>query len=297
LHFDQAMLQHDPDVICAQEVDHFDDFAKSLAGGGYAGLFHKKPKSPCLAHCELEDGCALWYKTARLELVSSRVIQYVDPREAKPKALNQGAQIVLLRVRATGQLLVVANTHLKAAKTAKGELIRALQAQQLLDVVAAVKAKAERDHGAGSVPFVIAGDFNASPTDEGTDSCYRTCVEHPLGIRSAYPTTLDHPKLYTTWKIRGASSRGASSHGSLCPHPRPLHLPLSSDRDCPRVTHAPALDESATRNYIDYIFFGGLLVPVGRLALPDAGTIGEDRLPSAAWPSDHLSLLAVFEMP
>jgi nocturnin len=279
------MLRHNADVITSQEVDHFGDtFLPPLKRAGYAGLFHKKPCSPCLAFCEQEDGCALWYKASRLELVSYEAFQYSDRRGEEDEILNQGAQIATLRVIATGQLLIVANTHLKASKNAKGEVVRAMEAQQLLDTLATVKATAERNYGVASIPFLVAGDFNGTPTeDEGGDMCFKTCLAHPLGLRSAYPTTLDQPELYTTWKIR--SKRGT---------PRGSQPPAESASSS--LTPRP-VDESEARNYIDYIFYGGgLAPPVGRLSIPDEDAIGADRLPSASWPSDHLSILAVFEL-
>jgi len=207
--------------------------------------------------------------------------QYVDRTKKDPVVLNQGAQIALLRVLATGQLLLVANTHLKASKNAAGEAVRAIQAQQLLDAVAEQKAQAEAAHSVAAIPFLIAGDFNATPTeDEGGDACFRACVDHSLGVQSAYPTTLEQPALYTTWKIRSKGARGVPPQASTSPGSSP-----------------PPAQESDKCNYIDYIWYGGGLgPPAGRLAIPDGDAIGTDRLPSAAWPSDHLSLLAVFDL-
>lgn len=272
------MLRHNADVITAQEVDHFDDtFEPPLQRAGYAGLFHKKPCSPCLAFSEQEDGCAMWYKTSRLQLVSYMAFQYSDRRGEEDEILNQGAQIATLRVLATGQLIIVANTHLKASKNAKGEAVRALEAKQLCDTLTTVKLRAERNFGVHSIPFIVAGDFNGTPTeDEGGDECFKTCLAHPLGMRSAYPTTIDQPELYTTWKIR---TRGGK---------------VGLGEDSPAASSP--VQESEKSNYIDYIFYGGGLTPVGRLSIPDGDTLGPDRLPSAAWPSDHLSILAVFEL-
>jgi endonuclease/exonuclease/phosphatase family metal-dependent hydrolase len=164
-------------------------------------------------------------------------------------------------------------------------VVRAMEAQQLLDTLAAVKATAERTHGVASIPFIVAGDFNATPTeDEGGDTCFKVCMAHPLSLTSAYPTTLERPELYTTWKIRSKGTRGGGEAA----------LPAGSPGSSPPT---PSADESDKCNYIDYIFYGGgLPAPVGRLSIPDGDTIGTDRLPSAAWPSDHLSILAVFEM-
>lgn len=56
---------HGMSGMCA-EVDHFYDwFQPQLARVGYEGVFKKKPKSPCLDFCDLEDGCCVFVRTDR----------------------------------------------------------------------------------------------------------------------------------------------------------------------------------------------------------------------------------------
>jgi nocturnin len=75
----EEIARHDADVICLQEVDHFEFLRKSLSALGYEGRFFPKPDSPCLYLQENTgpDGCAIFYKTDRFELTrsESRVIE------------------------------------------------------------------------------------------------------------------------------------------------------------------------------------------------------------------------------
>ncbi len=76
----EEIARHDADVVCLQEVDHFEFLRKSLAPLGYEGRFVPKPDSPCLYLQENTgpDGCAIFYKADKFERVgaaSSRVIE------------------------------------------------------------------------------------------------------------------------------------------------------------------------------------------------------------------------------
>ncbi|CBJ28400.1 conserved unknown protein [Ectocarpus siliculosus] len=122
---------------------------------------------------------------------------------AEPVVGNQVALISLLGVSSPGgggggggegrgeaeALVIVTTTHLKAKKDGHGELIRSRQAKQLLDEVARFRAGQEKARGlpAGSVPVIIAGDFNATPHASGgyEPLCYRQVTAHPLALRSA----------------------------------------------------------------------------------------------------------------
>ena len=63
------ILKEDPDILCMQEVDHFDYFKLALSKVGYDGIFKSKLDSPCLYVTPSygPDGCALFYKTAKLD--------------------------------------------------------------------------------------------------------------------------------------------------------------------------------------------------------------------------------------
>lgn len=103
-----------------------------------------------------------------------------------------------------------------------------------------------------SIPLLVCGDFNAVPTEE----VYRRFIGSPLGLDSAYKMLsqdcLKEPE-YTTWKIRPS--------GECC-------------------------------TTLDYIWYSRDALSVDAvLDLPTEEQIGQNRLPSFSYPSDHLSLV------
>uniref|UniRef100_A0A8D8R0S3 Nocturnin n=1 Tax=Cacopsylla melanoneura TaxID=428564 RepID=A0A8D8R0S3_9HEMI len=67
----QEIIAHNPDVICLQEVDHFEFLKKTLLTQGYSGTFFPKPDSPCvyIQGNNGPDGCAIFYKTDKYDLI------------------------------------------------------------------------------------------------------------------------------------------------------------------------------------------------------------------------------------
>ena len=109
----------------------------------------------------------------------------------------------------------------------------------------------------GSYPLILTGDFNAIPSEP----IYRELQESKLGLCSAY-THLSEERQeppYTAWQIRG-SRKGKGN-----------------------------VETSVT---IDYIWLSKSLLKVkSLLGIPSESEIGEVRLPSSFYPSDHLSLV------
>lgn len=65
---------HDPDIVALEECDHFDDyFQPELFARGYSGVFYPKPKSPCLEYSSQGDGCAIFWRSSKLNVASSKV--------------------------------------------------------------------------------------------------------------------------------------------------------------------------------------------------------------------------------
>lgn len=103
-----------------------------------------------------------------------------------------------------------------------------------------------------NIPLLVCGDFNAVPSEE----VYRRFIGSPLGLDSAYKMLsqdrLTEPE-YTTWKIRPS--------GECC-------------------------------TTLDYIWYSRDALSVDAvLDLPTEEQIGQNRLPSFSYPSDHLSLV------
>lgn len=168
----QEILEYAPDVICLQEVDHFNFLKACLETQGYNGTFFPKPDSPCLYldGNNGPDGCALFYRRDKFDFVRSdtRVLEVWRVQS------NQVAVAAVLRVRETNREFLVAATHLKARK---GALLSTLRNEQGKDLLDFVNATAE------GRPVILCGDFNAEPTEP----IYRTVLSHPeLNLGSAY---------------------------------------------------------------------------------------------------------------
>lgn len=110
---------------------------------------------------------------------------------------------------------------------------------------------------AGGRPLLLSGDFNADPSEP----VYHSVTSHEeLRLSSAYKAgqyTGDGTADYTTWKVR----------------------------------------ETGEQKYVlDYIFHSAGLQPVAVLEMPTEAEVGENRLPSLQFASDHLSLVADFSL-
>jgi len=103
-------------------------------------------------------------------------------------------------------------------------------------------------------PIILSGDFNAEPSEP----LYKTVTENSkTPLQSAYTIKVDELDEeenldYTTWKIRETGEQ---------------------------------------KHVLDYIFHSPQLQTVSTLEMPTEEQIGEDRLPSVQFASDHLSLV------
>jgi len=182
----------DADIICLQEIDHFNFFQRALGSLGYQGHFVSKPDSPCLYLPENSgpDGCAIFFKRDKFDLqkLDSRVIEVWRVQS------NQVVLSAVLRSKASGEEVLVATTHLKARS---GALLSTLRNEQGKDLQAFL-ADQQADNPAR--PTIISGDFNAEPTEP----VYATMTDGDAGIKfkSAYASEDGAEVPYTTWKIR-----------------------------------------------------------------------------------------------
>lgn len=165
-------LDAPPDVICLQEVDHYDAFAEALAARGYIGAF--APKS------DDRDGCSLFVLRHRFRLEDVDTLRYRDPTTGRDH--TQLALLATLVPPGGGEAIRVATTHLKA-KEGNQELRRS-QAEQLVEVLSGHRG-----------PVVIGGDFNDVPGSPA----YRVMSE---SFASAYAGLLHGEPDWTTWKVR-----------------------------------------------------------------------------------------------
>ena len=112
------------------------------------------------------------------------------------------------------------------------------------------------------IPIILTGDFN----DEPSEPMYKTMIEdEKKPFLSAYKMRENEDEDehedcldYTTWKIRETGEQ---------------------------------------KHILDYIFHSPQLKMLSTLDMPTEQQVGEDRLPSLQFASDHLSLVAEIELP
>jgi mRNA deadenylase 3'-5' endonuclease subunit Ccr4 len=101
------LTQYQPDIIAAQEVQHYAQFfAPALESHGYKGFFQKKSTDQAL------DGCALWYRPDRVQLVKCEGRAYAEATQVY--ILAQFLTLTTTAAGGTVTPLHVAVTHLKA---------------------------------------------------------------------------------------------------------------------------------------------------------------------------------------
>ncbi|XP_046852813.1 nocturnin-like [Xenia sp. Carnegie-2017] len=184
-------LLYSPDLLCLQEVDHFEDyFAPQLEMRGYVGSFAPKPNSVCLrvpGH-NSPDGCALFVKSNNFEI---NKIKKIILKDGKGVISNQVALLAIVTRRRCNSRLLVAVTHLKAKEG--NEKLRLEQGRDLLSQIKQMKSAEGND----AVPLVVCGDFNAS----AGEPVYQEMEEIGL-LSSAYKSSTNSEAPYTTWKFR-----------------------------------------------------------------------------------------------
>ncbi|AQL02957.1 Carbon catabolite repressor protein 4 homolog 3 [Zea mays] len=88
----------DPDVVCLQEVDRFQDIAAGMKSRGYEGIFQRRTG-------DTRDGCAIFWKSKQLHLVEEDSIDF-----SEFNLRNNVAQICVFELNGTHKF-VLGNIH------------------------------------------------------------------------------------------------------------------------------------------------------------------------------------------
>lgn len=159
----QEIFEANADIICLQELNHFEDLRKALKELGYDGAFREKRASPALKYEYPPDGMAVFYRRDRFACdengIEGRSFQDDSGREQ-----SQGYLQILLHDTAAGRPLLVVTTHLKAKDGAECEGMRLQQAQQLLGNIAATLHRLEGQGYAEEAPGGPAAGAAAAET-------------------------------------------------------------------------------------------------------------------------------------
>jgi len=165
------IINRDPDIICLQEVDRFDEFQAFLRKKGYSGRFVKKS-------FRARDGCAVFWKSSRM---NNTAIECVTLHSENVHVA------MMLRMQIDSRSVIIVNTHLKAGLEQHYEDFRVEQLKCLLEKV--------KDFQKEDEDIILCGDLNSHvETYESVKA-----VAYPFltqcGFRNAYGRK---PK-YTHW--------------------------------------------------------------------------------------------------
>ena len=184
----EQILSLNADVICLQEIDHYEDFFKPLFTNlGYSCLFFAKNDSPCLKMPGNNgpDGVTLFYRISRLNCLEYRMKYLANVEQSES---NQPVLVCMLADKISSQNVCVAVTHFKAKKGF--EELRIAQARDILKIVEKIRQDIDPKSS-----VLICGDFNGEPT-EG----FYPIMEDVF--QSAYKNAMTEEVPFTTWKIR-----------------------------------------------------------------------------------------------
>jgi Endonuclease/Exonuclease/phosphatase family len=236
-------------AVCVQECDFFEWLSGHLGQLGWTGTFAAKEDSPCLQYSDRPDGCAIFWNANDWAVRGEPLHHTYD---------GQGQVLVGVHLTRKGETpdgalseLYVATTHLKATKNEKGAQIRAAEAKEAADLLAASVSP--------TIPIVLAGDLNAVPSEAAVSEMYRVFGSaygrHEPSTGADLETALQSEPAFTTWKIRTGRELAAGE----------------------------------SKHTIDYIFFRGAQC-VEVLGVPADDDVPPPRLPSRLLPSDHIMI-------
>ena len=86
----REIIQCDADILCLQEVElgQFDDFFQpELYKNGYSGVFQPKSRAKTMTEYErgYVDGCAIFYRTSKFSLVEEFLFEFANLAMSKPE--------------------------------------------------------------------------------------------------------------------------------------------------------------------------------------------------------------------
>mmetsp|Transcript_5071 Transcript_5071/g.7001 ORF Transcript_5071/g.7001 Transcript_5071/m.7001 type:complete len:536 (+) Transcript_5071:278-1885(+) len=275
------ILQYQADVVCLQEVDQIDDLNIYMAKAGYKGIFKQKGGGR-------KDGVAIFFKENSVSLLTASHVKY-------GKENQDGVGLFAALVpHGSARPFCVATTHLYWHP--RCETVRLNQAEIFLEALQGFCRRLEVQLGMAeqTLPVVLTGDLNTRPgakaytliqkgdiLDEESNRVYH----HGFGsFRSAYSFYSEtFPPQVTGMDDREARVRwGERDHNEQA-------FGEPAFTSCTEVF-------ACTLDYIWYLEDQLQLTEL--LELPSFEHAAQDRgLPSKNYPSDHVSLMAKFQLP
>ncbi|XP_031627621.1 2',5'-phosphodiesterase 12 [Contarinia nasturtii] len=281
--FIREIRGYNADICCLQEVDSkiFDlDLKLCLGNDGLEGILQKKGTT--------QEGVATFYNRNKFDLVQSLGFNLSDDLSTKPYfnelyekiknneklcermvSLSTALQVTVLKSKANGQILIVANTHLYFHPDA--DHIRLLQIGFFMLYVKHVYERiiAEQSLNENQVSVIFCGDFNSVPE----------CGIYKLMTEKFVPDDFIDFQSNAEQAVTGVSLQQPFDIRSAYNNPKYTNF---------TVGFAACLD---------YIFYQtNNLTMLQAVPLPsDEELTSLTAIPSILFPSDHVSLVADFD--
>lgn len=284
----EEITGYKPQVICLQEVEtqtYEEYWLPLLEKRGYKGVFYSKGRAKTMGEklAKKVDGCATFYLSSVFTLVGKRQMDYSglvmtqDKFKKTEDLFNRMANkdnvalVSVLQHTATGTKVVVANTHLHWDPEYND--VKTMQVAVLLDELQATVRKytGSRDDY-NKMPLVICGDFNSQ----------RDSAVYELIAQGASKNHTD---------MRGRDYGRYTSDGFT--HPFHLSSAYNCVGELPFTNFTPTFTE-----VIDYIWYSTQPLSVRGLLGPEDQKYADKVIgfPAAEAPSDHIPLIAQFEI-
>ncbi|CAN6221709.1 unnamed protein product [Urochloa humidicola] len=277
----------DPDLVCLQEVDRFQDIAAGMKTRGYEGIYQRRTG-------DTRDGCAMFWKSKRLRLLEEDSIDF-----SEFNLRNNVAQICVFELNGTHKL-VLGNIHV-LFNPKRGD-IKLGQIRLLLEKANTLSEKWDE------IPIVLAGDFNSTPDS----AIYKFLSTMKLNISlhdrrqlsGLDSSEFDLYELCSSFKYRWSDEevRNATGYSNVMVAEHPLKLSSSyanlkgnsNNRDLQGEPLATSFHKKFLGT-VDYLWYTHGLECSRVLDTFPIGVLRRTRcLPTREIGSDHLPIVAEF---
>ncbi|KAF4317225.1 hypothetical protein BBO99_00008229 [Phytophthora kernoviae] len=289
----REILAWSPDVVCLQEVDHFEDFFEpKLQKAGFIGVYKRRTGETT------RDGCAIFVKKNLFRIVSSHPIEYFV--EGDP-VLNRHniALVAVVETKeensgSTPTRFVVANTHL-LFNPGRGE-IKLAQLDTLLKFLMTLR----QQHNL-TLPVLLSDvsglSRHAISGQNMTNSARKAYLRDENDHRRHYGNGTALGKFDSLCVKRGFRD---FRPGTVYSHDFDFSSAYAQSPD-DQCTGEPkfTIFHTKTKAAVDYIWFTqSSLHCHGVVEMTPAGLlfVRGGELPTMDHPSDHLSLVADFSL-
>ncbi|KAF9010749.1 Endonuclease/exonuclease/phosphatase [Cyathus striatus] len=288
------------DFLCLQEVSIFqyeEYFAKRLGAQGYEGVHWPKGRYKTLSETDRRtvDGCAVFYKANRYQLVENHLVEYsaiamqrqdfkkTDDMFNRVLGKDHIAVVCLFEDKHTGTRFIIANTHIHWDPSYSD--VKLVQVALLLDEIEKMgnafakyppRLQATTDVlGCYQIPTIIAGDFNSVP-DSGLCDFLSSGYLAPN-----HSDFMQHT--YGRYTSEGLKHRLGLKNAYLTP----------GVGDIPVTNFTPGF-----KGVLDYVWYSAATLGInGVLGGVDVKYLEKEvGFPNAHFPSDHICLIAEFRV-